>query len=1104
MAGRSMRLRGSGRKDVALFAVLAVLLGCSDETGIGHSASITEAGRQADDSAAARSTPTLAVLCEAVPSAAVVAVADECTRCLDASAKVTLLDRAYLDRVMTEHKMSVAAVVREPLLQGKMLGADYLVNVTDAGTDLVRACGLLCLEVASGNVVFEQMVPTPDGEVEAAARAMPQAVQELLAGIGANEADRAKPAAVVAAVLNKSASPRLEFLEDSLRGLLEDLLASRGYRLLRRNHPGLLAGETALGSLGLARPNAAVLAQVGDLVLTIAFRELPSTDLPFEQTPIHLDLEIKIKGQETVTEPMTFTLATMDELAAQLCRAIPDRVRPVNGGLVSEDDDVQRRIEAAKLLASLKDAPRLSLFLTDPDGECKQVEVAQRVVYLDPTAKEAYYHLARSMLSAMIQTSGWHSDKSQAGSWREVADAYHRYLSFPRTNISHASSAFGYELWCLPHLYKGEELVDRCMVLLCDYYRWTHEVNEKKMPYGRPDGVVGLYSRELEAYWDENPQKRLDFYAWLDRLYTDKPGLAVFPIETARAYDKLGQRTKAAEYLYDALITQKLGEIRLNSYITRPEQYAWARELADLLPEEKAAAIRARLDRRTGAERDRQIAWGGMQPREMGTNAGGVYGYSWHAEEIVLKGLDIKVIEPQPVPLPDPLRYSTVIRRTPSGLWVQGVLAATDSTEAGLGTGGSPSGPPRYRHRLAVYRSTEMGRWQPMNAPAELTSVQNEGNSNQANFIVSIGQAGSDVLFATRSGGLFVCDLIKGWRRVSLQEGLPVEGIGTLASGGDGRHVWLTGNRFLYQYKDGAIFLSPVRINRWCCSMAVAGNRIYTLGYEPDNLFLVDAAGRTTTVLDAAQQRQACRVPSWYCMAREHGFNAGDTLFRRILALDDRVFLVSQHGLHVLYPDGKPMRFWWAGTFAYWQELGVWIDGNCPLPPCALREVVQDDSDPHRLWLLSQDGYPMHDLRFAALGMTMSRRDDTHGQTFITAYDWQRDLFSKPLRINQACVVAAEPRGDYLYLTGDVLSRVPKTAWVVDQRGGAADAELRVRCPDPRVAEASLALFRGEFDRTREALGRLAESDLPASKIAAMRRALDKLVKAAETPQGTP
>lgn len=1046
---------------------------------------------------------TVAVLCDRSDSPAVEALLATLTESLEADERLTVLDRRHINSVLAEHTLSVAGVVRQPVRQGQVLGASYLVYVGGRAGKYEQDYGILGIETASGNVICEQTISAGRIDDEAGRGDVGRRAGKELAErirLSAAEVARKAPSAVVAASLNKSSSRRADFLEDSLRGLMEDLLSARGYRVLRRSHPGLLFGETTLGASGLTRPDAGVLAEIGDLVLSATFAESPSLEKPFEETPIRLDLEIKVKGGEATRRQITFTLAAMKDLLPQLREAIPDRVDRANVAKAA-DDDLERRIEAARLLASLKDAPRLSLFLADPDVERKQVEVAQRVVYLDPAAKEAYYHLARSMLSDIVQTSGWNSDKPPHGSWREVADAYQHYLSFPRTNIPRVRDAFSYTLHSLPHLYQGQELVDRCLALLSDYYRWTHALDQTRTPSGRPDGVLG----PLEAYWNAHPEKRLEFYAWLDRLYAEKTGLAVFPFETARAWDELGDRKKAAEYLYDGMITQKPSEIHLNGYLNRPADYQWARDLARLLPEDKAAQVVARLDRRQTGTAERLIAWGGMQPAEMGVNCGGVYGYSSHADDIVLKRLTIDAVTPQPVPLPEPLLYSVAIRRTPSGLWVQGLLAAEAPTEAGAGTGAAPGpGAARYGHRLAIYRSTEVERWQIVDAPKELTSIQNEGNSYQANLVSSIAQAGSDVLFATRSSGLFVCDLAKGWRHVGLKEGLPAERIDTLVPAPDGKSAWLAGDRFLYQYKDAGIFLSPARVNRWSSSMAAAGDRLYTLGYDPDNLFAVDvAAGKTTPVFDAVRQRQECRVPEYYRLT-SHGFNAGGTLFRRILALDDRTFLVSPYGLHVLAPDGRPLRFWWAGAFAYWEELGILVEGNCPLPPCALREIIQDDQDPHRLWLLSTTGYPAQDFRFAALGVPVNRRDEMNGQTFITAYDWQKDLFSKPLRIDQPCVIAAEARGDYLYLTGDTLSRVAKKSWVLDQPGEPADAAVRASCPDPRVAEASLAFFRGEFDKVREALDRLTETDLPANKIAAMRRRLDKLIKDRAAAEAAP
>jgi hypothetical protein len=212
-------------------------------------------------------------------------------------------------------------------------------------------------------------------------------------------------------------------------------------------------------------------------------------------------------------------------------------------------------------------------------------------------------------------------------------------------------------------------------------------------------------------------------------------------------------------------------------------------------------------------------------------------------------------------------------------------------------------------------------------------------------------------------------------------------------------------------------------------------------------------------------------------------------------ASGDKIFLISPYDcLHVLTSDGHPLHRWWAGGFFYWEELGVWVDGNCPLPPCPLVAAIPDDRQKGLFWLVSRTNFRHFDFLCVAVGFPPGS-----GETFITAYDSEKELFSKSLRIDDPAVVNCEASGDYLYLTGDKLSRVAKKLWVVDQPGDGADAPPRVSCPDPDLAEASLALYHGDFDKAKECLKQVPASRLPAATVNKMLGLLEKLRKEAAT-----
>jgi len=1023
--------------------------------------------------AAAGTRVTVALLCDESGSPEVEAAVADLSEALEADVGLTVLDRRHIRKVLAERSLSAAGLVREPVRQGQILGAAYLVYAAPGVDEFNRRhVSVLGIETASGNVISEQVIPVGGPRAEATRKA----AAALAAHIRASAAETALglPTAVVASSINKGASRRLEFLEGSLQGILEDLLKERGYRLLRRQRPDLLAGETTLGSSGLARPDAAVLAAVGDLVLSAAFSESPSLDKPFEETPIHLDLLMKVKGAEASTVQFTFTLATLKELVPQLRQAIPDRVHHTDGVRSADDDHLERRLEAARLLATLKDPSRHTPFM-GVDVERRQVATAQRVIYLDPTAKEAHYHLARAMCSLIVQTDGWHTSKPSEGSWQEVVDAWETYLRFPRTDPAHVGEAFYYLVrCCLKHVCQGEELIDRSLVLLTEYYRWSHELEATRSPESRPGNFAPPWSEELNKYWEEHPDRQIRFYAWIDRLYEQqKKGLSVFPFQTARAYTRAGQRQKAAEYLYDGMVTQKPSDIHLNSYLINPEDYAWARELAAVLPPDRAAPILARLDRRQGRRKENEMAWGELGHGEAGTNSGGAHGYSYHADEIMLKRGVWPQVAGEPVPLPQNLVQTVMIRRTPIGLWVQGITAGGE---------------------LVLCFSGEPNRWNVVDVPKPMArSTDDQQKVAQA---IEIVQVGDDVLFATHVSGLFVYrPRDRSWRQFEMKDGLPADSIYAMTLAEDGRSAWITGGRFVYQYRDGSIFLAKARVTDYPSGLAFVGPRMFVLGYDPADLWSAATAdGPVARVLDVRQQRRQTLVPDIF-QPPPRDFNAGVYSNRRLLARGGKLYAVNKHGLQVMDAEGRPLRLWRPGGFFYWSELGIWVDGNCPLPPCQLMEVVPDDQRSELLWLASKhDDYITSYQMLFHKGIGVFEMDlSPDAAFFITAYDTRTETFSTPLRVT-APFSHFEPRGDDLYLTGKSFSRISKKQWVIDRPGQAEDALLQVSCPDQRLVEASLALCRGDFEQARRALDQAAGGDFPASRISAMKRSLDKLI----------
>lgn len=670
-------------------------------------------------------------------------VLGELAKALEATAGLKVLDRQHVRKLLAEHRLTAAAVVRQPVKRGHMLGAKYLLYLEVQHNASVRTLAMIAIEVSSGNVIWERAVsPNAKDDGEATGRWARAAADDLAAGLRASERRADRPTATVLSVVNRSRSGRLGFLESSLHGLLEDLLQSHGYRVLRRRHPRLLARETALGISGMVRPDTAVVAEAADLVVAAHFAETPSVDVPFDQTPIDLALTVTPAGGMAREHRFRFTLAAMSGLVARL----QGEVSGLGQGGQRGDQEVRRRIEAARLMAELKDLP----YTAPLEQHLKQVETARRVVYLDPTARDAYYHLG---ISLDAQSRGANDKKwsDQPDLYRDAAEAFERYLSFDPSD---------------------------------------------------------------------------------------------------------------------------------------PERVAWA------------------------------------------------------------------------------FRY----------------------------------------------------------------------------LIFHLGVVNKD--HPARSREAMLLD-------------------------GERKGVWIIGGGFLARYADGKLHVSPAELPAFPAA-AVADGRLLLLllGSEPNDLIALDVAGqKTTTLLTEAQQRAGIPVPATF-HAPPRGFNAGVYSRRRAVPAAGRIFLVTEYGLQEVDRDGKLLTTWRPDGFFCAGGLGGWVLGNCPLPPCGLKEVVADDRDEGLLWLVSKHDEtipPYHFLWAKAPPGTavVSPRDKS--QAFLTAFRPATGRFSRPIRV-EGGFVHVEPRGESLYVTGARLARLPKKLWTADRPGQQDDRPPTIECPDTDLGRTSRAALLGNRD----------------------------------------
>jgi len=205
------------------------------------------------------------------------------------------------------------------------------------------------------------------------------------------------------------------------------------------------------------------------------------------------------------------------------------------------------------------------------------------------------------------------------------------------------------------------------------------------------------------------------------------------------------------------------------------------------------------------------------------------------------------------------------------------------------------------------------------------------------------------------------------------------------------------------------------------------------LGYDPTELTILDPAGKKPMrTVTEKNLRRLYPVPDFFWPPSRH-YNAGRVGRRRMLARPEGLYVATELGLVLIADDGRPQRLWYPAGFCWWENLGVWVEGNCPLPPCIVKEVIADDRNPDLMWVVSKRNvsYPPYNQNpFGYIDYYLSQTEGA--ATFITAFDAKKRAFSAPVRTT-APFLHAQPFGDSLYVTGKEFGRIPKTAWVPDQ-----------------------------------------------------------------------
>jgi len=987
----------------------------------------------------------------------------ELAKLLDATPGVQVLDRDYVQKLLDEHRLSITGVVRQPIKQGGMLGAKYLLYMEQQQNATAQTTVLLCIEVGSGNIVWERIVaPDSTDEAKTIEKLASELADDLRAALVAQTQLQSRNSATVLAVTNRSQSDRLGFLENSLQGMLEFLLESRGYRVLRRRNSRLLAKETTLGISGMVRPDAAALAEAADLVLTVSFAESPSLDVAFERTPIRLTLTATAKGGASREHQFVFMLSDMKDLPHKLREAIPSEAKADSNA----DQDFHRRMEAIRLMTGLKNLEHAAPL----ERHLRQVETVRRVIYLDPSARDAYYYLGIS-LDAQSRGANGKKWSDQPKLYRDAAEAFEQYLSFDPSDSDRIRQAFRSLIFHLGVVNKDNPGCS--LEAMARWIRWQHGHRPNETPYVfTPDWF-------FDSWWEKTPRQRLTFYLWVEELYMPKKFPAVLG-EIAEAYHQAGDMAKTAKYLHDCVALAKL-ENGYDQTAVNKARLSLAGDLKVFCPylttEQYARIEQAFRENRVKEAATMQAMYG----QEYGT-ATDLWSYYLAADKHRLAKFDCPKTKPEPVALPQPMKHSVIIRLTQAGLWVQGI---------------SPEG------KLTLLLSSAPGKWEVIPSPAPMQEVSN-CRDDQQTHVIAIVQIGQEVLFATPDAGVYIYNLAKrSWRHWGTAEGLPSPNVDGMIPDSARDCVWITGGGFLSRYKGGNLYLAQAKLTPFADAAIANADRLLLFFDQPSRLISLDFASQKTTILLSDEKlRLGISVPAMFS-APSRDFNGGIVSSRRAVFSGGQFFLVTKHGLVVVDRQGTLQTIWHPDGFFCWKGLGGWVLGNCTLPPCCLKEVIPDDRDAGLLWLVSKHDETIPPYHFLRSKITSGQADDLcrdESQVFLTAFRPATSRFSRPIHIDGG-FVHVQPRGDDLYLTGGNLTHLLKKQWTVDQPGQENNQLPRVECPGTILGQAAQALLLGDVNEARNHLQTALESGIATDEVKTMLRELAVQAKPLEATQ---
>jgi len=1043
-----------------------------------------------------------------VPRVAVVSTdADaEIASALEAALVATLgrsgfeaVDREAMVGWLNEQSLSTTGLVREPLRVGQGLGAEYLVAIDPRPGAFEQRVTLLLIEVGSGNVLLESTarwtaedVPNPERMAAEFARSMRRAVHRA-------RIEAKKPAAVVLTVMDLSPHLRTRWLEPELREMLERGLRRAGYRVLRRERAELTGQETRLGVSGIVRPDAAVLAEAADRVVSAFYTEQTDPNLTADQTPIALTLELRV-GDTGWAEKLTFTPAQLRLLPRKLAAAV--RQKPDADAAPLPD----REAEVRRLSKQLKEIP----FSAAVEDHQRQLVLAQRILYLDPTHADACWYLARSQWALANKPM---PDQSFAERLDGYIETMRRYLALPQDDVERTKYAYNALVRNVIARRAGatddpaerEAIFDSMVPLIEGYVRWVAEYWANGGEQDLPPYMLSDWGR-FESWWRSEPGRELRFLEWVAQTHQRHgraPARTMASLHDAlfKSYRKHRNEAAAARHLYQKLVGAGLkprwhaGVLINESFWERPRE---AERFYAHLTAEQVKQLDTLWDRIEGrtAGPPLQAMYG-----DYFGEAESLYDVSINADPRIRAQQRIAELNVRPTQMPHGIFWTGFLETTESGPWVQAYYRDPETNKT----------------VDALFLVKARGDWHRIELDDQLPGW--------ARYISGLAQVGDDVLWQHSAlslyGGrrtvepqrsLYRYRLKTGEREwLGLDQGLPRSHVWTLRRGYDSLagHLYVqTDGGFLARYEEGELFIDPMRLKKppIACGLAVHPQIRLMVSYGNSEVWYArNRDKKPRRLITSEQTRRFIPLPEYVSLPFGRHTNAPN---HRIAIVDDLAYITINQGLLVVNLQGQAQHLWRPDGLFYWQNLGGFVAGNAPLPATTLTRVIHDDQNPALLWIVGQDQKQRTKISpdwkvLKARGNDTGNSRGIHradkadeGQDrrglYITAFDTRRQAFSKPVFVSGP-VVSVRPHGEDLIFTGPDFGTIPKDRWPCDQPVKREEGELEIRTADTLHGQASEHLLRGDIAGAKAKLEQAVAADIAVAETRKMLKQLEKV-----------